>query len=149
MQNSVLHASHTKLLASMNDLINHLATLGIKSENLPDSVNESLKHAVEVDQKIIESNKVDTILPYLDICNSCLTQETFDWLSNISGHELGMTVAAYDYGVFLGVPENLDGGNELPEDLIKVLQYANSKGCVVVRFDKDAEGVDGIQDHNW
>lgn len=92
---------------------------------------------------------MDNIFPYLDVCNNNLSQNTFDWLSKVSGSQIGMTVAAYDYGVFVSVPIDEDKDQQLPEDLEAVLAYARSRSCIVVRFDKDADVVEGLQNYDW
>ncbi len=96
-----------------------------------------------------QAASMDNIFPYLDVCNNNLSQDTFDWLSKISGAQLGMTVAPYDYGVFVSVPIKEDEDQQLPEDLEAVLAYARGRNCIVVRFDKDADVVEGLQNYDW
>jgi hypothetical protein len=112
------------------------------------------EYELDIDQ-VIKQGKIntvvaDTVLSYLDICNNNLSQKTFNWLSNVSGAEIGMTVAAYDYGVFVSVPpDDEDEEKQLPEDLEVVLAYARKKNCIVVRFDRDADVVEGIPNYDW
>lgn len=99
--------------------------------------------------KCDSEESLDNIFTYLDVCNNNLSQDTFDWLSKVTGAQIGMTVAAYDYGVFVSVPVSVDEYRRLPEDLETVLAYARNRNCVVVRFDKDADVLAELPNYNW
>lgn len=81
-------------------------------------------------------------LAYLDVSTGHLSEETRFWLDEGS-HGLPMTVAPYEYGAFVSVPNfsemDSDIQAELPEDLRRVLQFAADQECVIVRFDADGE----------
>lgn len=117
-------------------------------KDMPEDVMGALLGAAHQSSNMPEI-LLDTILPYLDISNGNLSKETYDWLSNVSGESIGMTVAKYDYGVFINVPTEKEVSNNLPDDLEVVLEYARSKNCILVRFDKDADFVESIKNYNW
>lgn len=82
------------------------------------------------------------IFKYLDLSTAHLSAETCKELDFIDG-TTGPTVAKYDCGYFISVPESVefidDLGCDLPTDLRNVLRFARKIGCDVVRFDRDAE----------
>ena len=83
-------------------------------------------------------------LQYLDLSTGHLTQTTVQELKcDIFS---GITVANYDYGVFVSVPGtsgDIDGLT-VPEELKSVLRFARSEGCDVVRFDADGDTEAGL-----
>ena len=99
------------------------------------------------------------IFAYLDLSTAHTTQATSQLLAEISTEERchrnwpAMTVAPYEYGCFVTVPDLAETPNErlmtLPQDLALVLIHARGQGCTVVRFDSGADVIDGIPFHNW
>lgn len=94
------------------------------------------------------------IFKYLDLSTAHLSAETkgdFDLIGDVN-NPTGLTVAKYDYGYFVSVPESMEAVDtphgvtkrKLPDDLREVLKFALRNGCCVVRFDADAEVVDGL-----
>ena len=63
----------------------------------------------------------------------------------------GITVANYDYGVFVSVPGTSVDIDELtaPEDLKHVLRFAREAGCDVVRFDTDGDTEAALPSFDW
>lgn len=93
------------------------------------------------------------IYKYLDLSTAHLSAETkgdldLDGVNNLTG----LTVAKYDYGYFVSVPESMEAVDAprcatkqmLQADLREVLKLAVMSGCCVVRFDADAEVIDGL-----
>lgn len=90
---------------------------------------------------------------YLDLSTGHLKQETMRWLSQADptrSNCAGMTIAAYEYGAFVSVPEeDRIGAIDCPEDLKVVLRYARKKGLGVIRFDADAEVLADLIHFDW
>lgn len=86
---------------------------------------------------------------YLDLSTGHVSKETMTGLSNSSC--TGITIANYDYGVFVSVPGEDEGIDELecPEDLKVVLRFAKAEGCHLVRFDSDAGTVPNLPSFDW
>lgn len=96
---------------------------------------------------------------YLDLVTNHLTRWTMNSLELLSSsdrNECGwpaMTVAPYDYGVFVTVPDFdhvLDTALvEVPDDLLQVLEFAASKGCELVRFDASSDQIEDLPVYEW
>lgn len=99
---------------------------------------------------------------YLDLCTNHVTQGTMDLLStaNKTRNDLAiwlgwpaMTIAPYEYGCFVTVPDfdnvEPDKLNALPVDLAAVLRYAFDGGCYVVRFDSSGDHIIGLKYYDW
>lgn len=106
-------------------------------------------------QAIINGNSPQAgVFMYLDCTTNHLTKETMELLEQGEDANLVATVAPYKYGVFVSVP-SFDDPDEKhhetwPEDLIRVLRFADSLGCIVVRFDADAQAFpDDLPVYNW
>lgn len=99
------------------------------------------------------------IFAYLDLSTNHTTQATSDLLAVISSADRcklewpAMTVAPYEYGCFVTVPDLVETPNErlmtLPQDLALVLMHARAQGCTVVRFDSGADVIEGLPFHDW
>lgn len=76
---------------------------------------------------------------YLDCSTRHISRATLDKLSAGENYGAAMTVAPYDYGVFVSVPTEDDDIENLPEDLAAVLRFTRLRGCLIVRFDADGE----------
>ena len=88
-------------------------------------------------------------LIYLDISTAHLTPATREWLDENTPAQpkcSAITIAPYEYGCFTSVPSDQERIAELecPDDLKGVLAHARKEGCDVVRFDSDADVVDGL-----
>ena len=86
---------------------------------------------------------------YLDLSTGHLTQTTVQELNcDIFS---GITVANYDYGVFVSVPGTSADIDKLtaPEDLKHVLRFAREVGCDVVRFDADGDTEAALPSFDW
>lgn len=112
------------------------------------------------------------VLTYVDLSTAHVSRATMALLDFIGGrndavadsgrrlHEAGwpaMTVAPYECGVFISVP-NADcaelGVAEaearfLPLELTLILAYARRLGATLVCLDADAERVEGLQLFDW
>jgi hypothetical protein len=88
-------------------------------------------------------------LQYLDLATCHLTEETMQGLDN--GSCCGITIANYEYGVFVSVPGEVSVIDALdcPADLRVALRYARAEGCDVIRFDSDAEIDPALQHFDW
>lgn len=89
------------------------------------------------------------VMKYLDLSTAHLTVETRVWLGGALPSRpycSGITIAPYEFGCFCSVPSELEAIESLEcEDVLKVvLQYAMELGCVVVRFDADADCVSDL-----
>jgi hypothetical protein len=95
------------------------------------------------------------ILQYLDVSTSHVTRDTMQLLSwgTLPLGMPAMTVASYEYGAFVSVPEELalasPEGQALPADLLEVLQAARTLGCDVVRLDADGAQMDALPTYLW
>lgn len=83
---------------------------------------------------------------YLDISTGHISKDTADWLDTdprgIIMHPKG------EYGWFVyAMQEELD--DDVPLDLVKVLVYAKSIGCVWVILDADGELIDELETFDW
>ena len=102
---------------------------------------------LEVSQALASTlDRQSNVMRYLDLSSGHVSEETMDWLSEATparSHCTGITIAPYEYGVFVGVPD--DVGNikdlECADDLKAVLRYARQTGCDVIRFDRDGDTV--------
>jgi hypothetical protein len=105
-----------------------------------------------------------TIHTYVDISTGHVSRATMELLSSAGAidnpcREHGwpaMTIAPYEYGVFITVP-NLDDPeccsqqqrNALPLELELILTYALRHGAQVVRLDADGDVIEGLQLFDW
>lgn len=105
-----------------------------------------------------------SLLTYLDLSTAHVSDATATLLD---GFERGlcterlqelnwpaMTIAPYDYGWFLTVPpddeeEDREAIDRLPADLAHVMIYARRIGVDLLRFDKDADFIDGLPVYEW
>lgn len=60
-----------------------------------------------------------------------------------------MTIAPYEYGVFISVPSQDAGMSNVPADLHDAIRHAQSEGAEVIRFDVDGCAVDSLTTHEW
>lgn len=101
----------------------------------------------------------ERVFPYLDLSTNHTTQATAALLAAISSEERchrnwpAMTVAPYEYGCFVTVPDLVETPEErfmtLPQDLALVLLHARGLGCTVVRFDSCADVIEALPTHDW
>jgi hypothetical protein len=101
------------------------------------------------------------IKTYLDIYTAHLTRATMDLLENIAAPASfaadkihandwpAMSVAVYEFGVFITVPEKIEGCHNLPDDLRDVLLFAQSQGVGMVRFDAHSDGIEDLKSYDW
>lgn len=80
-------------------------------------------------------------LRYLDISTRHISPET------LNGGSVHHHIADYEAGAFFYVPDEID--EDCPRDLGKVLEYAKTNGCSIVRFDGDADTVDTLPFYEW
>ena len=66
------------------------------------------------------------------------------------------TFAKYEYGYFIGVPQNpsflfpeIRNTWGLSQAFCKLLHYAWEQGCLVIRLDCDADPIDELQTFEW
>lgn len=90
-----------------------------------------------------------TIKTYLDLSTAHLRQATVDQLQAVGDHKRhdspggqpinwpAMSVASYEYGVFISVPDLGEDLSQMPTDLEQVLCYAQRIGLHLIRFDRD------------
>lgn len=90
---------------------------------------------------------------YLDLSTGHLTDETRETLGRLTAADRfycgwpAMTVAQYDYGFFITVPDAMTEPDQmlaLPDDLCNVLQFAAQLGAAVVRLDADGPALSGL-----
>lgn len=96
---------------------------------------------------------------YLDLSTDHLAQETMRQLNELTAGDrlqLGwpaMTVAPYEYGAFVTVPDPnhvpLAQYGNTPTDLAAVLHYAQRLGIHLLRFDSDGDEIDNLPTHDW
>lgn len=63
-----------------------------------------------------------------------------------------LVVDTTDAGFLMWVPSDpteYQFGNRVPEEILKIQQYARMLGCDYVRFDRDADIVDGLDAWEW
>lgn len=102
-----------------------------------------------------------TMLTYLDLSTCHVQEETMreiermqDAGKRLALHWPAMTIASYDYGAFLTVPEFEDEDEKrhiqkLPFDLQAVFDYANLLGATVVRLNSDSDVIKGLPVYHW
>lgn len=90
-----------------------------------------------------------SVLNYLDLATGHVSESTMDWLNKAPCVSPAMTIAPYEYGAFVSVPDAPLEHADLPEDLRDVLSFARDNGCVVVRLDADGDAVDGLPWFDW
>lgn len=98
----------------------------------------------------MKSNATDqSIYQYLDLSTSHISKETMDLLTTGTKY-LGITIATYEYGAFISVPDFTEHfPADLPEDLKSILMHANDLGCFVVRLDSDGNLANGLLVYDW
>lgn len=85
---------------------------------------------------------------YFDCSTAHLSRKTMDFLETGDKTGLPMAIASYDNGVFVSVPpKDFDG--PMPDDLRNVQKHARSLGCLVIRFDADADIHDVLPWYEW
>lgn len=90
------------------------------------------------------------VYTYLDISTGHISRDTMDFLESIAGtNAIHQTVAEYEYGCFVSVPDEPDYHEDVPADLRQVLDFARAKGCFIVRFDADGEHYADLPSFNW
>lgn len=101
-----------------------------------------------------------TIHTYLDLSTGHVSHATMKWIE-IAGLGFAadtegwppMTIATYEHGCFITVPdlERLDAGNmeTLPRDLANVLIYAFAHGARLVRLDSDGDRIETLPYYDW
>lgn len=85
--------------------------------------------------------------PYLDICTCYVTPAALDLLIMLDCRQRlargwpAMTVAEYDYGVFLTVPNELTESQAaaMPASLVELLETARRHGAELVRLDSSGD----------
>lgn len=105
-------------------------------------------HAVgESDQPSVQDLGV---FKYLDVSTGHISKSSMEFLESVAGtNEIGQTVSSYEYGCFVSVREDREYHKSVPADLRKVLNFAQDKGCFIVRFDADGEGFEELPTFNW
>lgn len=95
---------------------------------------------------------------YFDLCTSHVSQATMQQIQETGDQQrLGkpgpyywpaMSIGVYPYGAFVTVPEP-DRLDELPTDLAAVMRLAQQLNVTVVRLDRDAPELAGLQSYRW
>lgn len=85
---------------------------------------------------------------YLELSTAHLTQSTMemlvaDWAGLSNDHYLPV-IASYEYGVIVWVTKDADLIKQAPADLAIVLFYAALLGVSSIRFDSDADEIEGV-----
>lgn len=104
-----------------------------------------------------------SLLVYLDLSTAHVSDATATLLDGFDRglcterlRELdwpAMTIAPYDCGWFISVPDidhvDVQQFNSMPDDLRAVLTHAFEQGAMLVRFDRDADFIDGLPVYEW
>jgi hypothetical protein len=91
-----------------------------------------------------------TIQKHLDCSTSHIKLETKNWLESVAGsNAIGQTVASYEYGFFISVPETPEYNDAVPHDLRTVLDLARQHGCTVLRLDSSGDTLEGMPTYDW
>ena len=76
-----------------------------------------------------------------------LTKDTVDYLDRTDPAIWGFAGGHYgDAGYFCYAYDDAVG---VPDDLLGVMRFARTHGCVNVLFDKDAEQIDNLPYYDW
>ena len=76
-----------------------------------------------------------------------LPQQVMQVLENESAKNSHLTRnIAHEYGAIIYTEEPREG---TPPELITVIQYAKSVGCLWINFDRDADTIDGLPTWSW
>lgn len=103
------------------------------------------------------TGEIPGVMQYLDLCTSHVSAETMKWLEaapTTGAHCLGLTIAPYEYGVFVSVPSDVQEESAIDSldcaaDLKVVLNYARAINCALLRFDRDAAATDALPVFDW
>lgn len=90
---------------------------------------------------------------YLDLSTGHITDRTCNVWASRNPYPV---VATYPCGVIVAVPSELPEQHPdtprnimIPEDLKRVIEYARSKGCALIRFDSDGDFIDELPSYDW
>lgn len=85
------------------------------------------------------------IYKYLDLSTGHITNETANWLD--TNPEGVIVYSKGGYGWFIHVSEEFD--DEVPKELVTVLEYARKKKCNWLVLDADGELIDELEHFDW
>ncbi|MED3554117.1 hypothetical protein [Cytobacillus praedii] len=91
----------------------------------------------------------------LEISNAHISEETSNWLDNEINNENSVLVVyqKLQYGWFISLPEDLVDGEvdyiTVPEDLIRIIEFAKSENCTWVMLDRDAMTILELPIFDW
>ena len=90
------------------------------------------------------------IYQYLDCSIGHITKETSEFLERVYGtNDICQTVASYEYGYFVSVPPEAEYDESVPTDLREILDFARSKGCLILRLDTDGDTHPELKFFDW
>lgn len=83
----------------------------------------------------------------LDVSTDHVKPTTIEWLSNLTGERaLGFSVAEYEYGLFITVPEST---SHLPEELQVIVLKAQANNCAIILLDADGCVYEDLETFDW
>jgi hypothetical protein len=98
--------------------------------------------------KTVGASDFDGVHQYFDCSTAHLTRETMALIEGVRATSWPIAIAPYDTGVFISVPpKELEG--DIPDDLRQVQRHARQLGCLVIRFDADADIHGELASYDW
>ena len=90
----------------------------------------------------------------LDISTAHYSQETDKFLQNVVDETQDFSLKVIDTGAGFIIPAMIDALDTddldvIPEGLMAVMGYAEAKGCLYIRFDRDGELIDDLPTWEW
>lgn len=86
------------------------------------------------------------IYKYLDLSTGHVSRKTAKWLDNNPDGIIMYLKGEYGWIIHVSSEEY---DKNIPNDLIKVIEYAKSKECGWIMFDADGEVIEELELFNW
>lgn len=94
------------------------------------------------------------IYKMLDISTAHYSKKTDEFLKDVVDDVQDFSLHVISTGTGVIVPATVDALDEndldvMPECLMTVMEYAESKDCLYIRFDRDGEIIDDLPTWDW
>lgn len=113
----------------------------------PENAIESLD---AMDTLPAQKQAVAVVDQILDCSTAHVSRETMHELLSMAKRDgSAWMVSAYSEGCIVGVHEDAEGDNDLPEDLQAVMAFARKNGCHILRLDGDGTRYTNLPEFDW
>lgn len=95
---------------------------------------------------------MSTVRSYLELSTAHLTEQTAQRIEDSVEQMLGLPFITYakgEYGWWVHVPATDPELHMGMTDLLAALQYARSKDCAWIMFDRDVETIEDLPSYEW